>query len=224
MKTDAVVLLTILAVVIGLPDRLVRATPLPDTIPPTITRTGSLNGERVDVCFSEPMDPISATQTTNYAVFGHVVIPVAQATLRPYGQSLQLELAQPLKYGYTVYFTVWATNLQDLAGNLITNPWYRSESGLGVGSGQVDYYYEANVARPGTNPLELGKVFTGCVGFEVTAGGSGLMTNVDGFHYLFDSYTGDFDLRLPVLRLDPVNRWSMGVASASVRERSAGSA
>jgi hypothetical protein len=234
MKTNAVVLLTNLAVVVGWPGGFGRAAEVPDTTPPRIINVGSLNGEGVNVCFSEPMAPVSASQPTNYTVSSRpmpngtsTVIRVTHVMLRPGGQSLHLDLERPLKYSYISYFTVWATNLQDLAGNLITNPWYRSESGLGVGSGEVAYYYEANLPQPGVNPLELGKVFDlgpgqevgagPCLtGYQVTAGGSGLMTNVDGFHYLFDSYTGDFDLRLPVLRLDPVNRWSM--AGIVVRE------
>jgi hypothetical protein len=66
MKTDAVVLLTILAGVVGAQREFVCAAEVPDTTSPSIINVGSLNGERVDVCFGEPMDPVSASQPTNY--------------------------------------------------------------------------------------------------------------------------------------------------------------
>ena len=160
-----------------------------DTTPPVMESVGSLNGIGVGVCFSEPLDPVTATNPANYAVWdlnstnsatSRKDLVVTGVTLRPDGQSISLSLSEPLRF---TLIRVWATNIQDVAGNVMTNEYVPGP--VGFKDGQPEYILTADLPRPGADPLEAGSMYTCGRGYEVRAGGSGLESTNDGFHFRF---------------------------------------
>ena len=70
---------------------------------------------------------------------------------------------------------------------------------------------------PASDPLEVGSTALQADGsFVVVAGGSDIWNRTDGFHFTYQKVTGDFDARVQVVQLNPINRWSK--AGLMVRE------
>ena len=69
------------------------------------------------------------------------------------------------------------------------------------GSGLTD---DGNVGT-GTDPIESGSTTVDPNHLQILAGGSDMWNNSDGFRYVYGSYTGDFDFKVRVTRLDPRN-------------------
>lgn len=127
-----------------------------DTTPSYIVGVGSLNGDGVGVCFSEPVDAVTATNPANYTVFSWTAptfirstVAVTRVVLRPDGQSVRLDLARMLDFGYLSYIRVVVTNILDLAGNMVTNP-------PQYGSGQVRYLFSADITDRASIPPNRG--------------------------------------------------------------------
>lgn len=171
-----------------------------DTTPPFMVSVGSLNGEGVGVCFSVPVDPVTVTNRADYAVWNlnptnadvsKTDSAVSGVTLRPAGRSIQISLSELLNFRLV---RVWATNIQDLAGNVMTNAYVPGP--VGFNDGDLVHLLTADLPQPGTNPCETGSVST-CwtIVDEMTNGGSGLGSANDGFEFRLREGTGDFDLQ-----------------------------
>lgn len=90
------------------------ATPVADVTPPQMARAIFVNLTTVDIEFNERLDPASAEIVGNYAITPPLT--ANQATLQPDGQTVRLatSLQTPLTTS-----TVSASNIKDLAGNII---------------------------------------------------------------------------------------------------------
>jgi len=87
-----------------------------DPDPPVVLGALHLVDSRVDVNFSEPVDPATATVAGNYAVSGASVV---SAAMGPSSNVVELTLAADIDASASLY-TVTVTGVKDLAGNIIT--------------------------------------------------------------------------------------------------------
>jgi regulation of enolase protein 1 (concanavalin A-like superfamily) len=171
-----------------------------DTNPPVLVSVGSVDGNRIGVCFNEPVDSATATEVFNYNV-NDFSVGVQQADLRPDGRSVLLTLSAPI----TGSFTVKVTEVYDLSGNPIAP--------ASTAAGTVADMAPTDVASPG----QPGATFSCNDGdFDVTAGGDDIWDTSDQGHISLKSVSGDFDVKVRVIGLTPVN--DIAKAGLMVRE------
>ena len=72
-----------------------------DTNPPVLVSVGSVDGNRIGVCFNEPVDFATATEVFNYDV-NDFSVGVQQAELRPDGRTVLLTLSTPITGSFNV--------------------------------------------------------------------------------------------------------------------------
>lgn len=166
-------------------------TVITDIWPPTALSAGSVDGNSLGVCFSEPLDSASIYDPGNYLVNGQAgqvwwIEPLEG------GAVLRLHLLTAL----TGNFTVGLNNLKDLAGNTMPNTVL---NGILVGLTATD------IGGPGV----MGESFT-CDGLTVRilGGGSDIWNLADQFHYAYRNVTGDFDARVRLHSLTQSDVWA----------------
>ena len=174
----------------SLTSRVATLTVMADNNPPTIVSAASLNNLDIGICFSEGLDPTTATTPGNYTVNGGA-ITVMSATLRYDGQTVSLALSADISSGATV--TV--NNVTDIKGNMIA-----ANSSATV---NVAGFTPTDIGAPGSDPVALGSSFTCRDGeFEVIGGGSDVWGTADHGHFASQQITGNFDRRVKIARLD----------------------
>lgn len=154
--------------------------------PLSVVSVGSIDGEYVGVRFNQPVDKATAETAANYTVNG---TPVAQATLRPDGQSVSLAVGSMV----SGTFTVVVQNVRDLSDNPIGSS--------NTASGTVMNLSSLDVNAP-LMPGESYSAENG--GFELIGGGADIWGTADQFRYVYGQRTGDFDVRMQVPRQDVV--------------------
>jgi hypothetical protein len=92
---------------------------IPDTTPPQVVSATAATNTSVDVLFSEAVNATDALSTANYVVSNGVGNPVAAAFVPGNPLAIRLQYATPFPNG--VNLTVTATNIRDLAGNLMSS-------------------------------------------------------------------------------------------------------
>ena len=158
-----------------------------DGIAPVVVRALALqNGTRVGITFDEPVSPAFATNPANYLVNG---LAPTNAVLQTNG--FQVALSVSALVGETFALTV--NNLTDLYANTTST----------TVTGAILTLESRDIGSPGSDPREIGSTvtFTG-TDFTSIAGGSGIWTSSDAFHFVFERRTGDFDVRAQIARLD----------------------
>src|SRR5439155_18960251 len=112
-------------------------------------------------------------------------------------------------------FTVTASNIRDIsaAGNL----------GGGSATSSVLALAPVDIGTAGVDPLVAGVAFA-CASnsFEVLGGGSDIGGTADGFQFVYQRRTSDFDVSMRVARLDATDRLSKAALVAR-EDLSAGS-
>jgi hypothetical protein len=175
-----------------------------DNVAPVIVSVGSLNGSKVGVCFSEAVDPATATDTNNYTLNGGPAGQgIVSAWLRPDGQSVELTV-DPVLSGT---FTVTASGILDACPG--RNSTTSSAQGSVRGLLNTDIGWAGDPAPPGT-AFDCGEVI------QVTAGGTDIWGNADHSHFVYTERYGDFDMIVQVTRLDPLNRWAKAGLDARI--------
>jgi hypothetical protein len=156
--------------------------------------TASLtNSGQIGVSFGRLLDLATATATTNYQVVGATV---TGASLSPDQQGVLLNVSGLAGSSYTVQVGA----VKDLFGN--------STPAITSLTGQVLPQARQDVGSAG-DPAVAGATFSGHAGeFDEVAGGSDIWNNTDGFHFVYQQLTGDFDVKVRVGSLDPVDRWA----------------
>lgn len=86
----------------------------PDTTPPAVVSATAISATRVDVVFSEEVEPLNAQKAANFTT--NPLLTVSAAALQPDGKTVRLTTALQA-VGTTYSLTV--ANIRDLAGNLI---------------------------------------------------------------------------------------------------------
>ncbi len=165
------------------------------------------NSGQIGIRFGRLLDLASATAATNYQVSGATVI---SAVLAPDREGVLLGVSGLSGNS----FTLQVGAVKDLFGN-------STPTGT-ILTGRILPQARQDVGTAG-DPAVAGTAFSSREGeFDVVAGGSDIWDNADGFHFVYQQLTGDFDLKVRVESLAPVNRWSK--AGLMVRESlSAGS-
>jgi len=186
-----------------------------DEVPPVLTAVGALSDSgEVDLYFDELINTTVATNLSNYAVAGTVVVGARVAND---GKTVILNV--PWLFGDQVSVNV--KYIKDLAGNATTNIMKKTGvvnhmAGIDVGVWDPDTYIY-------TNPVVPGETLAKGIGeFNVTAGGTGLSGQEDGVSFILEEKTGDFDISVKVESLEAAN--AMSIAGLMARENmSAGS-
>ncbi|MDB6133948.1 MAG: hypothetical protein JWM59_2191 [Verrucomicrobiales bacterium] len=166
-------------------------TVIPDTAPPVIVSAISLGGASILIRFDEVLDPVSAVDSSHYTLAGGGVVHEAQ--LQEDAQSVLL-LVSALS-GSAFQGTI--NGVSDLALNVLNTalsgqilPWISEDIGL------VDPPSSASA--------------TGADAFDVKTAGADIWLTQDSFHFVHQDRTGDFDVRVQMARLDPVNGSTRG--------------
>jgi regulation of enolase protein 1 (concanavalin A-like superfamily) len=183
-----------------------------DSAPPVASSAAGMTGNgQINIFFDELVDQATAEEVGNYGVLGGIVV---DAMLAKDGKSVIL--TSQFVTNTTVQVAVGG--IKDLAGNvmpvtMLTATMF-SWTSRDVGT-QDPTTFEF------TNPLEPGYGLIYNKGdFDVVAGGTDIWDASDGFHFVYQQRTGDFDLAVQVTRLDMANNWSK--AGLMVREKLTG--
>jgi len=179
-------------------------TVLADTTAPSLVSADSLDGSKIRLVWDEVLDQFTGGDPASYHVSGATVIG-AQVIADGVGDS------------NTVILTVSGLSSSTFdvgvaAGYAVSDPFGNGQSGdplvsgkvFALGSGLTDDV----IVGTASDPLEKGSTTIDINHLEVTAGGSDIWNNADGFRYVYGQYTGDFDLKVRIPRLDPTDRWS----------------
>ncbi len=89
-----------------------------DTKPPAIVSVSVLSATQLDVLFDEPLDPISASQLTNFSVDQGIGDP-STANLQPDQKTIRLTFSQSFPNGIQRILSI--SNVKDVAGNAMIN-------------------------------------------------------------------------------------------------------
>ena len=180
----------------------------PDNEPPVVVATSSVDGDGVDVCFDELLDPGdlndivadpgTARDHVNYSITTPAGAEVTAATLRADGKSVHLTVT-----GLSgVSFTLKVVNVRDYtrreANKIPAVPGQ-------IASGQVQGFTLLDIGNP---TAVQGATYSCNTGeYEVEAGGVDIWGNADQFHFAYKEVVGDFDVKVQVAELrGPGNR------------------
>ncbi len=172
-------------------------TVIADTTAPSVLGAGTVSFDYVGVKFDEAVDPTTAQDATKYTVSGATV---SSAVTNYDGASVTLAMTG-LTNGP---FTVKVNGVTDLAGNAVNNI-------------TVNGHIESGLINQDVDTASVGSATSPADGeFYITAGGTDMWGNGDQFHFVGTQVAGDFDKKVKVESLEPVNRWSK--AGLCVRE------
>ena len=164
-----------------------------DTHPARIVSAWGLQGgNRIGARFSEDLNPVSATNPANYLVNG---VAATNAAFGPDNQSIVLAIA-----GTTVgeTFTLNVNNVGDVMSNAAPCS----------ATGMISPLMPKDIGTVGSNPRDAGSTVTfDGVGFDTTASGQ-MGGGSDGLQFVYETRTGDFDIRAQVARLDNASYYS----------------
>lgn len=157
-----------------------------------LSAAGLTNSGQIGVDFGRLLPADIATAITNYQLKGGAVL---SASLSPNHQGVLLDVSG--LSGST--FALKVHPIKDVFGNTSTSTEL---------TGQVLPEARQDVGVNG-DPRIRGVTFSSQPGnFDVVAGGSDIWNTADGFHFIHERQTGDFDVKVCVESLDAVNRWS----------------
>jgi hypothetical protein len=168
----------------------------PDTTPPVLLGAQGLDLTQVQVTFSKPLDPASATNLAHYAVTGGSTAPtVLGARLDLSGSNVLLTLTPLTESGL---YTLAAHDVTDLtAARNPIDPGSRATftatpySPVSIGSGGA-----------------LGTLTAVPGGYDINASGAGLGRTSDECFFASIARTGDFDVRTRLAALGPGDVWA----------------
>jgi hypothetical protein len=96
----------------------------PDITSPALVRAGFETPSRIRLFFSEPMDPVTVTDVTNYQISNDIGNPSDIMVLSPFNQQVDLILSEAMKPGL-IYTLTPSDNLADCAGNALNPKFFR---------------------------------------------------------------------------------------------------
>jgi hypothetical protein len=167
-------------------------TVIPDTVPPVLVSAAAINSGSVMVglAFNERLDKASAETAANYTVSGATV---TAATLH-FDKFVALTLSGAINAAPSVTIN----NVKNLAGVAISAT---------TVTAPLSTMTDMDVGTVGTDPLQAGYACPyGTNAWLVAGGGSDMWGTADEFHFVYQSFTGPFDLRM---RLQAINtKWT----------------
>jgi hypothetical protein len=173
-----------------------------DTVPPTITYAATLANTNnvlaplfvVDVTFSEWMDASTLTNPANYTVAGATITNIVLVANH---RTVELDLNQMP----TLPVSITVNGVKDVSGNTIAlnssapiNPVSLTSSD--IGSLGIDPAYPSSIWVTATN------------GYIVSAEGSDIWGNVDGFNFTWELKTNDFDVVVRGVKTTHTSNWA----------------
>jgi len=161
----------------------VSVTVNPDLIPPKIVSTAALGGGGIGILFDEALDPATAGDPSRYTLGGSATVVTAQ--LLPDGLTVALQLEVPP----VADFTLAVNGVTDRAGNSLAG----SASGTLLALTSTDL---GVVEAPAVAVSAAG----GAV--DVIARGLDIWGFADSGHFVHESLTGDFDVKVQVIRFE----------------------
>ena len=176
----------------------------PDVTAPTMIAASSLDGSKIKVVWDEVVDQFTGGDAASYDVAGAAVV----------GAQL---IADNLGDSNTVILTVvgLSTSTFDVGvapGYVVSDPFGNGQSGDPLVSGKVfalgSGLTDDGIVGTAADPLEKGSTTIDINHLDVVAGGSDIWNAADGFRYAYGQYSGDFDLKVRIPRLDPRDNWS----------------
>jgi hypothetical protein len=165
---------------------------------PVVKSIGALNKQEITVAFDRLIGG-AATNAANYTVAGATVASVRIPVLSE--SNVVLTLAAPVT-GNSAEVTV-KRDVTSFGGNRLTNDH----------TATVNFRYNLrhqDVGTPGDPNMPGDAISPDSNIIEVTAGGTDIWNNQDGFHYAYESKTGNFDVQVRMHSVVPVNQWSAG--------------
>ena len=171
---------------------LATLTVVADTNAPTLLSASSLSQSLVAIGYSKPIDPVSGTNSANYAVSGGVT--VSGASLAD-AQTVWLTVS-PVAYGSNYIVTV--NNVLDRAGtpNLIAP------------NSQIAFTASAYNPSSVGGALPAGSTAILTNGYDITGAGNDIGGVADQFQFNYQLVTGDFDVRVRVQGLGKADVWT----------------
>ncbi len=154
-------------------------------MPTNFTATGITNG------ISLSWSPDADTNLKGYYIFTGTSSDGTYSLLTTTSASATSYTDYTAPVGSTTYYQIRAI---DATSNYVSSPATASASALSTSSGLQS-------ADVGATPSGSTTVVTADTDFNVTAGGPGVAGNADGFRYIFQSQTGDFDMKVQVASL-----------------------
>jgi hypothetical protein len=175
----------------------------PDTTLPTIAYVGyvidtnlSAGKWRVDITFSELMDDASLGNMANYAISGGSIASVDINTNNH--RSVELVLNGPL----TLPSSVTVNGVKDFSGNTIA-----ANSQMAVGTSPLTCS-DIGAAGDPAYPTLLWAL--GANAYMVRAEGSDIWNTADGFNFLWEQKSGDFDVVVRQKSITHTSQWAKG--------------
>ena len=145
--------------------------------PTVVTAYGLQNGNRIGLTFNEALNPAFATNAANYTVPSVVV---SNAVLQVDGRSVVLWVSPMVGDS----FALTVNSVSDVLGNTAN----LNFTGTFLPLEPRDIGLSSDPREAGsTVPLSPSD-------FDITAGGHDIWSSSDGFHYLFERRSGDFDV------------------------------
>ncbi|MGC8743684.1 MAG: fibronectin type III domain-containing protein [Verrucomicrobiia bacterium] len=185
----------------------------PDTEPPTILSTASLDGTSVFVMFDEAIGYQTGSDPYNYTIeSGGGVYNVVEVKFLRDDRLLQL-IIDPLMPLMEDEYTLIVTGVSDIAAatNTVEIPI--------VVTGAVSRLTAMDIGVPGTGGFSatgptLNLAYPGYTYhysngvFDVSANGWDIWNTLDGFHYVFKEVTGNFDAVVRVQSMTMPDTWA----------------
>jgi len=176
-------------------------TVITDTVPPTITYAATLQNTNpasplfvVDITFSEWMDATTLSNAANYTVAGATITNIVVA---PNHRTVELDLNQMP----TLPLNVTVNGVKDLSGNTIA-----LNSTVPINSVSLTC---TDVGLLGVDPAYPGLIWsTASGGYIVSAEGSDIWANADGFNYTWELKTNDFDAVVRGVNITHTSQWA----------------
>src|ERR1051326_682144 len=171
-----------------------------DTVPPTISYAATLQNTNqvpplfvVDITFSEWMDATTLTNPANYTVAGATITNIVLASNH---RTVELDLNQMP----TLPLNVTVNGVKDISGNTIA---LNSSAPIhAVGLTCTD------VGTPNFDPTYPSFIWTtDSGGYIVSAEGSDIWANADGFNFTWELKTNDFDVVVRGVAISHTSNW-----------------
>jgi hypothetical protein len=164
-----------------------------DVTRPTLALVQNIGATLVSVTFSEAVEPVTGTNRFNYALNGGVAITGAQFGAD--GRTVLLTTS-PLTYGNS--YTLTVNNVRDRAATpntILANS---------------QYTFPATDFTPADigSPAQPGSLTPVAGGYNVIAGGAGIGSTSDQFHFDYQQQSGDFDVKVRIDALGLSDTWA----------------
>ena len=164
----------------------------PDTTPPTLVSVANVTISNLLVSYSEPVDPVFALETLNYALDGEISVD----SVRFYDPQTVLLTVSPLLTLDTPY-TMTVSVIQDTAFN-------RNQTLDTMVQFTASPFAFANIGQfPQTSTLTQTTN-----GFAIVAGGADIGGLADQFRFDYQMTAGDFDVQVRIAGLSLSDLWA----------------